>query len=122
VLVAVNVKQMQFVLPTATPYCADVAAVSGQGKRMPLFQLKEHTCAVTSLAVSPRTGLLISCGLDGLLLWWHYVSQQLRHRVHHNEAFHCLRPRWDCAEILVGTHSGRVLRFKDKPESSDVLA
>ena len=80
---------------------------------MPLQTLRGHSGCVTGLCVLPKQGLFLSCGLDGLLLLWDYLREEVvwRHEVL-ELGFRCLAVRPDASEVLVGTEQGHLLRVK----------
>lgn len=76
-----------------------------------------HTECITGVAMLPDTGWLASCGLDGVLVYWDYVTGEVREKYEagsgggSGDEFRCLAVRFDRREVLVGTGSANILRY-----------
>lgn len=79
--------------------------------REPLYTLLGHDRTVTALSILPQTGDLLSCGLDGRLIFWDYVTRAQLRKFEHAEEMLCMAVRVDTDEVLVGTREGNILRF-----------
>uniref|UniRef100_A0A383VUZ7 Uncharacterized protein n=1 Tax=Tetradesmus obliquus TaxID=3088 RepID=A0A383VUZ7_TETOB len=104
-------------------HAGSIGSAAGGAPRLPApggvpssraFQvLHGHTAAVTGLEVVQGNGVLVSCGRDGRLLQWDYVTGQLlaKQQLQGQELL-CLAVRQDSRQVYVGSSTAQLLSFQ----------
>lgn len=92
---------------------ASVRGPGGVGQHVPsstAFAVLQAHSAVTGLAIAADSGVLVSCGADGQVLQWDYLTGQLLGRYSlEGQRLSCIAVERSGLQVYVGTGQGQLL-------------